>query len=148
VALVVLLGEVVKEGMAPWLFLVGAGGLLMFSSGGLILLYFRFELSMLPVLILLLLWGRQPERVGAMYYFLIYGVLGVFPLVGVLGGSLSSKCLGVVRMGSTWVRGALVVGFLVKFPLYGLHLWLPKAHVEAPTLGRVVLAGLLLKLGR
>lgn len=48
---------------------------------------------------------------------------------------------------STWVRLAAIFAFLVKFPVYAAHIWLPKAHVEAPVAGSIILAGVLLKLG-
>lgn len=68
------------------------------------------------------------------------GVFGVYPLNAMLAAPFS-------RVVSTAWLLSLVLAFLVKFPLYLVHLWLPKAHVEAPAVGSIILAALLLKLG-
>lgn len=117
-----------------------------FSSQTLILFYVAFESTILPVALIILFWGSQPERVRALFYMVLYRVVRAFPLLFRLllcpGAFLGSK---IFFRG--FLLGSLRLTFLVKMPLFGLHLWLPKAHVEAPSLGSIVLAGLLLKLG-
>lgn len=117
--------------------------------------YFFFESSLIPTLFLILGWGYQPERLQAGFYIIIYTVRASIPLFislcwvwYVLGRDNISE----VRMrfnlelrGIIWFF--LVIGFIVKLPVFFVHGWLPKAHVEAPVRGSIVLAGVLLKLG-
>nr|ADA69763.1 NADH dehydrogenase subunit 4 [Eurydice pulchra] len=129
---------------------------LAFSVQDLIWFYIYFEASLVPTFVLILGWGYQPERIQAGVYMLLYTVLASLPLLLVL---LSFKfwnnsCSTLLLNGSTswpevssWWLIALVTAFAVKLPLYAVHLWLPKAHVEAPVAGPMILAGVLLKLG-
>nr|BBH36885.1 NADH dehydrogenase subunit 4 [Vanderhorstia sp. 'Komon-yatsushi-haze'] len=130
-----------------------------FSATELILFYIMFEATLIPTLILITRWGNQAERLNAGTYFLFYTLAGSLPLLVALlllqnyAGTLSLLTLQyapAVPMISTadklWWAGCLLA-FLVKMPLYGVHLWLPKAHVEAPIAGSMVLAAVLLKLG-
>nr|AXI98774.1 NADH dehydrogenase subunit 4 [Pseudoniphargus sp. 2-Canaries] len=117
-----------------------------------LMFYVSFECSLIPILLIILGWGYQPERAQAGIYLLFYTIFGSFPLFFLImymmdiygsiymytGYSLSSGVL---------VSAMLLLGFLVKFPMYGVHLWLLKAHVEAPVAGSMILAGVLLKLG-
>nr|YP_008757603.1 NADH dehydrogenase subunit 4 [Occasjapyx japonicus]AEV44868.1 NADH dehydrogenase subunit 4 [Occasjapyx japonicus] len=129
---------------------------LAFSSVDLLLFYIFFESSLVPTLLLIFGWGYQPERLQAGVYLLFYTLLASLPmLVGILalmsqGGSLSFPFLGGVLdcgfITFVWYL-ALVFAFLVKMPMFLVHLWLPSAHVEAPIAGSMVLAGILLKLG-
>nr|QXT45768.1 NADH dehydrogenase subunit 4 [Leucrocuta aphrodite] len=126
-----------------------------FSTHNLFLFYLFFEGSLIPTLFLILGWGYQPERVQAGMYLLFYTLLASLPLlVGIFYiyeslGSLfipfltKSSCLG----GASLFYLAMVFAFLVKMPMFLVHLWLPKAHVEAPVSGSMILAGVLLKLG-
>nr|YP_007317359.1 NADH dehydrogenase subunit 4 [Upogebia pusilla]AGA56136.1 NADH dehydrogenase subunit 4 [Upogebia pusilla] len=129
---------------------------LTFSSMDYLLFYISFESSLIPTLILILGWGYQPERVEAGIYMLFYTLFASLPLlvsllsIYNLGMSLT---LGVVEavsvdslVGVFWYF-ATVFAFVVKLPMYMFHLWLPKAHVEAPVAGSMILAGVLLKLG-
>jgi len=108
--------------------------------------YMLFETSLLPTLLMVLLYGYQPEKLRASQYLLLYTVLASLPLLLSLLmlppylGWLSPARAGYLVLG-------LTLGFLVKSPLYLVHIWLPKAHVEAPVAARIVLAGILLKLG-
>nr|YP_009442879.1 NADH dehydrogenase subunit 4 [Typhlatya miravetensis]SCN12527.1 NADH dehydrogenase subunit 4 [Typhlatya miravetensis] len=118
--------------------------------------YICFEASLIPTLILILGWGYQPERLQAGIYMLFYTLFGSLPLlVSFLmmykaGYSLS---FGLVDMKSGSSLTCLiwyfctVFAFTVKLPMFTVHLWLPKAHVEAPVAGSMILAGVLLKLG-
>nr|YP_010713928.1 NADH dehydrogenase subunit 4 [Plesionika lophotes]WDD39148.1 NADH dehydrogenase subunit 4 [Plesionika lophotes] len=118
--------------------------------------YICFESSLIPTLILILGWGYQPERVQAGVYMLFYTLFASFPLLVSLmqlynsGGTLTiglvslKDCSNMVS--SIWYFST-VLAFIVKLPMFSVHLWLPKAHVEAPVAGSMVLAGVLLKLG-
>nr|WBP69646.1 NADH dehydrogenase subunit 4 [Propeamussium sp. mt1] len=132
---------------------VTASCVLSFSCYNFFGFYVFFELCLVPVSILMLKWGYSPERLSAVFYLLLYTLLGSFPFLFFI-----SYCLledGHVFMGISknllsgmGVLGFLVVvGFLIKLPMFPFHLWLTKAHVEAPTTGSMVLAGILLKLG-
>nr|QIZ12528.1 NADH dehydrogenase subunit 4 [Plaxiphora albida] len=129
----------------------------MFMQKSLIMLYVFFEGSLIPTLILILVWGYQPERLQAGMYLVIYTIVGALPFLinvfflysenGHLNLLLWSNCFDFFfPLKSIWWVFMLLV-FLVKLPIYGFHLWLPKAHVEAPVSGSMILAGLLLKLG-
>nr|YP_009469686.1 NADH dehydrogenase subunit 4 [Atergatis floridus]AVE15417.1 NADH dehydrogenase subunit 4 [Atergatis floridus] len=127
-----------------------------FSSMDYLLFYISFEMSLIPTLILILGWGYQPERIQAGVYMLFYTLAFSLPLLGSLlflfykSGSLTivlmepESYLSYENM--IWYFCS-VWAFLVKLPMYMFHLWLPKAHVEAPVAGSMILAGVLLKLG-
>ena len=115
---------------------------------------FFFESRLIPTLLLILVWGYQPERVQAGIYLLFYTLLAYLPLlVGILFiyNSLGSLCLFLLCGGNSLAGGlfyvCIVLAFLVRMPIFMVHLWLPKAHVEAPVAGSMILAGVLLKLG-
>nr|QLD22654.1 NADH dehydrogenase subunit 4 [Hadrosciurus ignitus] len=130
-----------------------------FSASELILFYILFEATLIPTLIIITRWGNQTERLNAGLYFLFYTLIGSLPLLVVLiyiqksTGSLNFivSLYQSDTLPSTWANNmmwlACMMAFMVKMPLYGLHLWLPKAHVEAPIAGSMVLAAILLKLG-
>ena len=128
--------------------------ILRFTVKSLIGYYYCFECSLLPVFILILGWGYQPERMKASMYILFYTITASLPLLMVLlfiGQDLGRTEFRLLNLREFKVqplmRIILVGAFIVKFPLYLTHLWLPKAHVEAPVAGSIVLAGVLLKLG-
>merc|ERR1719348_327787 len=92
-------------------------------------------------------FGYQPEKLQASMYLLIYTVFSSLPLLLLflrLGGYILFFPQGV----GFWFVLFITLGFIVKTPMYLVHVWLPKAHVEAPVAGSIVLAGILLKLGR
>nr|APA16942.1 NADH dehydrogenase subunit 4 [Patagioenas fasciata monilis]APA16955.1 NADH dehydrogenase subunit 4 [Patagioenas fasciata monilis]QOD98132.1 NADH dehydrogenase subunit 4 [Patagioenas fasciata] len=132
---------------------------LAFSSTELMLFYISFEATLIPTLILITRWGNQPERLSAGIYLLFYTLISSLPLLVVMLylhmqiGTLHLTMLKLTHptLNNSWpdlLSGlALLMAFMVKAPLYGLHLWLPKAHVEAPIAGSMLLAALLLKLG-
>nr|YP_010415441.1 NADH dehydrogenase subunit 4 [Elysia atroviridis]USC52132.1 NADH dehydrogenase subunit 4 [Elysia atroviridis] len=127
---------------------------LAFSSSNMINFYVWFEASLIPTLILIICWGYQPERLQAGTYMMLYTVGASLPLLIILiWRCLESGSMNIFVMGnssSDFFTGVLVFvygAFLVKLPMYGVHLWLPKAHVEAPLAGSMILAGILLKLG-
>nr|YP_009093685.1 NADH dehydrogenase subunit 4 [Mictyris longicarpus]CEG06222.1 NADH dehydrogenase subunit 4 [Mictyris longicarpus] len=127
-----------------------------FSSLNYLLFYVSFEMSLIPTIILILGWGYQPERIQAGVYMLFYTLSLSLPLLGSLlyiyytSGSLtmelSKKLLNTDYLTFVWYLST-IMAFLVKLPMYMFHLWLPKAHVEAPVAGSMILAGVLLKLG-
>ncbi|YP_008379329.1 NADH dehydrogenase subunit 4 (mitochondrion) [Mesoplodon densirostris] len=130
-----------------------------FTATELILFYIMFEATLVPTLIIITRWGNQTERLNAGLYFLFYTLIGSLPLLVALTylqntmGTLNFLLLQhwVQPLPPSWSNTlmwlACMMAFLVKMPLYGLHLWLPKAHVEAPIAGSMVLAAVLLKLG-
>lgn len=133
--------------------------ILAFSATELIIFYVIFEATLIPTLFLITRWGNQAERLNAGTYFLFYTLAGSLPLLVALlvlhntTGSLSiltlqfSSTLSSPSYANKACWAACLIAFLVKIPLYGVHLWLPKAHVEAPVAGSIVLAAVLLKLG-
>nr|YP_009735046.1 NADH dehydrogenase subunit 4 [Phylloscopus fuscatus]QAY81692.1 NADH dehydrogenase subunit 4 [Phylloscopus fuscatus] len=133
--------------------------LLAFSSSDLMLFYIAFEATLIPTLILITRWGSQPERLNAGIYLLFYTLASSLPLLITiihLHNQIGTLYLPMLKlshptMTTSWTSLmsslALLIAFMVKAPLYGLHLWLPKAHVEAPIAGSMLLAALLLKLG-
>nr|BCD56034.1 NADH dehydrogenase subunit 4 [Sterna dougallii bangsi] len=133
--------------------------ILAFSTTELMLFYISFEATLIPTLILITRWGNQPERLSAGIYLLFYTLISSLPLLVTIlylhtqTGTLHLMLLGLTHpaLTTSWTGFlsslALLMAFMVKAPLYGLHLWLPKAHVEAPIAGSMLLAALLLKLG-
>nr|AVG72824.1 NADH dehydrogenase subunit 4 [Poicephalus rufiventris] len=137
--------------------------ILAFSTTELTMFYISFEATLIPTLILITRWGSQPERLNAGIYFLFYTLISSLPLLIALlylhaqTGTLHLPTMKLIPHPPSptpthpWspllLNTALLMAFMVKAPLYGLHLWLPKAHVEAPIAGSMLLAALLLKLG-
>nr|YP_009155403.1 NADH dehydrogenase subunit 4 [Florisuga mellivora]AIY56535.1 NADH dehydrogenase subunit 4 [Florisuga mellivora] len=134
--------------------------ILAFSTTELTLFYISFEATLIPTLILITRWGNQPERLSAGIYLLFYTLISSLPLlVAILHLHTQTGTLHLTMLAlnpplpptNPWTNllssMALLTAFMVKAPLYGLHLWLPKAHVEAPIAGSMLLAALLLKLG-
>nr|YP_007626819.1 NADH dehydrogenase subunit 4 [Acomys cahirinus]AEP83270.1 NADH dehydrogenase subunit 4 [Acomys cahirinus]AEP83309.1 NADH dehydrogenase subunit 4 [Acomys cahirinus]AEP83335.1 NADH dehydrogenase subunit 4 [Acomys cahirinus]AEP83348.1 NADH dehydrogenase subunit 4 [Acomys cahirinus]AEP83374.1 NADH dehydrogenase subunit 4 [Acomys cahirinus] len=133
--------------------------ILTFSATEMIMFYIMFEATLIPTLIIITRWGNQTERLNAGLYFLFYTLVGSIPLLIALimtqnsTGTLNFMLmtLNSQTMNTTWSNNILwltcMLAFLIKMPLYGVHLWLPKAHVEAPIAGSMVLAAILLKLG-
>nr|ABU55483.1 NADH dehydrogenase subunit 4 [Rasbora caudimaculata] len=130
-----------------------------FGATEIIMFYIMFEATLIPTLIIITRWGNQTERLNAGTYFLFYTLAGSLPLLIALlllqqtTGTLSMFILQYAQPFALdtwghkiWWAGCLIA-FLVKMPLYGVHLWLPKAQVEAPVAGSMVLAAILLKLG-
>nr|YP_009907512.1 NADH dehydrogenase subunit 4 [Alviniconcha boucheti]QLI54063.1 NADH dehydrogenase subunit 4 [Alviniconcha boucheti] len=124
--------------------------------------YFFFEASLIPTLLLILGWGYQPERLQAGMYMMIYTVGASLPLLFVIMASLytlsssnmmllSSLRESMINLDLKWTSNffylLVFMAFLVKLPMFTVHLWLPKAHVEAPVAGSMILAAILLKLG-
>nr|YP_010400381.1 NADH dehydrogenase subunit 4 [Protomiltogramma cincta]UQS76080.1 NADH dehydrogenase subunit 4 [Protomiltogramma cincta] len=126
---------------------------LTFGSMNLFMFYLFFEGSLIPTLFLILGWGYQPERLQAGVYLLFYTLLVSLPmLVGIFYlyknvGSMNFYLLSNYLFNLEILYFSLLLAFLVKMPMFLVHLWLPKAHVEAPVSGSMILAGIMLKLG-
>nr|YP_010620923.1 NADH dehydrogenase subunit 4 [Archiblatta hoeveni]WAX39254.1 NADH dehydrogenase subunit 4 [Archiblatta hoeveni] len=124
-----------------------------FSSLSMVSFYLFFEGSLIPTLFLILGWGYQPERLQAGIYLLFYTLLVSLPLlVGILYiydslGLLFIPLLTDKLYMNNLFYLCMILAFLVKMPMFLIHLWLPSAHVEAPVSGSMILAGVLLKLG-
>nr|YP_009550078.1 NADH dehydrogenase subunit 4 [Onchocerca ochengi]ATA65711.1 NADH dehydrogenase subunit 4 [Onchocerca ochengi] len=119
-----------------------------FYSGSFLMLYVFYELTMVPILFCLLGYGRQVEKVSACYYLIFYTLFFGMPYLFLY--SHVFFFLNFVYYDffvSYEFIFLLSLCFLVKFPVYFFHVWLPKVHVEAPTSASMILAGVMLKLG-
>lgn len=123
-----------------------------FSIFNYIFFYIFFEIRLIPILYLILGWGYQPERILAGLYLLFYTLLASLPLLlGIIYLNNFIKSLIIYNFYffrfNKLLYYRLIIAFLVKIPIFLVHLWLPKAHVEAPISGSIILAAILLKLG-
>nr|AML26576.1 NADH dehydrogenase subunit 4 [Staphylinidae sp. BMNH 1274705] len=122
-----------------------------FSSLNLFIFYLFFEMSLIPTLMLIIGWGYQPERIQAGVYLLFYTMFGSLPMMLVIFMLYNNYHLSFYLMNfnidNLLFYFCMNIVFLVKIPMYMFHLWLPKAHVEAPVSGSMILAGIMLKLG-
>nr|WMQ77966.1 NADH dehydrogenase subunit 4 [Vamuna remelana] len=124
-----------------------------FSVMNMFMFYLFFEGSLIPTLMLIVGWGYQPERIKAGMYLLFYTLfvslpllMGIFYIFNELN-SMMIYFLKFINMNFYLLYFSMILAFLVKMPMYFVHLWLPKAHVEAPVSGSMILAGIMLKLG-
>lgn len=126
-----------------------------FSALDAILFYIFFEATLIPMFLIIGIWGG-PRRVYATIKFFLYTFLGsVFMLVALIylyrqGGSFGILDMHTLRLGADeqfWIFLAFLAAFAVKIPMWPVHTWLPDAHVEAPTAGSAVLAAIMLKMG-
>lgn len=122
--------------------------ILFFVPRNFLILYIFFELSIFPILVIILGYGSQIEKINSLYYLIFYAAFCSFPFLFVYFNTNFLLVFRYYDIILSWeVFFILTLRFIIKFPIYFLHLWLPKAHVEAPTTARILLAGLLLKLG-
>ncbi|WP_298820513.1 NADH-quinone oxidoreductase subunit M [uncultured Roseibium sp.] len=127
-----------------------------FCALDLVVFYVFFEAGLIPMFLIIGVWGGA-RRVYASYKFFLYTLLGsVLMLVAIMamywtaGTSSIEELLTTSKFPAhmqTWLWLAFFASFAVKMPMWPVHTWLPDAHVEAPTAGSVILAGILLKLG-
>ena len=115
--------------------------ILAIKTKSVLLFYAFFEIRILPITLILYLYGYQPEKLQASLFLLLYTVIRSLPLFFFI----ITCTFGIVS--SALISLPITLAFLVKTPMYLLHTWLPKAHVEAPVGGSIFLAGVLLKLG-
>lgn len=125
---------------------------LTFRSINLLLFYIFFECRLIPTLLLIIGWGYQPERLQAGIYLLFYTLFASLPIIiGIFYYYNTYRTLDFFYLVdynlNLYFYVCIIFAFLVKLPIYMVHLWLPKAHVEAPVSGSIILAGILLKLG-
>ncbi len=127
----------------------------LFAATNLFLFYIFWELMIIPLFLLIGIWGG-PGRVYAAVKFLLFTLAGsVLMLVGMIAlyatcDTLDFKALGAATLPpafQAWLFAAFLAAFAVKVPMFPVHTWLPDAHTEAPTAGSVILAGILLKMG-
>jgi NADH-quinone oxidoreductase subunit M len=126
-----------------------------FASQDLFLFYIFFEGGLIPMYLIIGVWGGA-ERIKASYKFFLYTLFGsVLMLIAMLymAGTAHTTSIPALmaydfpRRAQTWLFLAFLASFAVKLPMWPVHTWLPDAHVQAPTAGSVILAGVLLKLG-
>ena len=147
--------ERTREFMVALLFLE-AGMIGVFAALDLFLFYIFWEAMLIPMYLLIGVWGG-PNRLYAAIKFFLYTLVGsVFMLVAILAvyyaGGETFDVLALMNHNYTypfqmWAFAAFFVAFAVKVPMFPFHTWLPDAHVEAPTAGSIILAGILIKMG-
>nr|YP_010487104.1 NADH dehydrogenase subunit 4 [Eupatorus hardwickei]UWI70888.1 NADH dehydrogenase subunit 4 [Eupatorus hardwickei] len=125
---------------------------LTFSSMNMFIFYLFFEVSLIPTLILIVGWGYQPERLQAGIYLLFYTLFASLPMmVSIFYCYKIFNSLDYFFLcdfnNNIFMYMCMNMVFFIKIPMYFVHLWLPKAHVEAPVAGSMILAGVMLKLG-
>lgn len=130
--------------------------ILVFTCLDIFFFYIFFEIVLIPMFLVIGIWGSRQRKIRAAYLFFLYTLLGsLFMLIGVvyiyrLVGSTNYIVLSFIDFSfndQKWLWLLFFASFAVKVPMLPFHLWLPEAHVEAPTAGSVILAGILLKLG-
>jgi NADH-quinone oxidoreductase subunit M len=141
------------------LMLLQVGMVGVFAALDFILFYVFWELVLVPMYFLISQWGGARRQYAAMKFFLYTFFGSVFMLVGIVALYLVTGTFDIIAIQSAdlpafvpygfqwWVFAAFLLGFAIKVPLWPLHTWLPDAHVEAPTAGSVLLAGIMLKMG-
>jgi NADH-quinone oxidoreductase subunit M len=134
-------------------FVIGA-----FSVLDLMFFYIFFEATLIPMFLVIGIWGQE-NRIYASYKFFIYTLFGsVFFLIGIIVIYLHTKTTDIIQLTSllrevlplqyqSWLFVLFFASFAIKVPMFPFHTWLPDAHVQAPTSGSVILAGILIKLG-
>nr|YP_009549857.1 NADH dehydrogenase subunit 4 [Cladosiphon okamuranus]AYW52571.1 NADH dehydrogenase subunit 4 [Cladosiphon okamuranus] len=129
---------------------------LVFTNLDLLFFYIFFEAVLIPMFLVIGIYGSRQRKIRAAYMFFLYTLFGsLFMLIGVIyiylfAGSTSYEALATIEFSSydqRWLWLAFFASFAAKVPMLPVHIWLPEAHVEAPTAGSVILAGILLKLG-
>jgi len=158
VLVVIAAWEVIKKNVAQYLaaFLILEGLMIgVFAAMDALLFYVFFEAMLIPMFLIIGVWGG-PRRVYASIKFFLYTFLGsVFMLVALIylylqAGSFEIRVLQDLPLAlqpQIWIFLGFLLAFAVKIPMWPVHTWLPDAHVEAPTGGSVVLAAIMLKIG-
>lgn len=135
--------------------LVEGAMLVVFTALDAFLFFMMWEVTMVPMYFMIVLWGG-PNRVAAGLKYVLYSLTGsLLLLLGILGLSLQAGTFDIQALAQAsyssnsefWIFLALFLGFAIKLPMLPFHTWLPDAHSEAPTAGSVLLAGVLLKMG-
>nr|AHX02533.1 NADH dehydrogenase subunit 4 [Schizymenia dubyi] len=122
----------------------------------LLLFYIFFESVLIPMFLIIGIWGSRERKIRAAYQFFLYTLIGsLIMLIALLiiyfqTGSTDIRilwCFSIFRIRSNSILVSFFASFAVKIPMVPFHIWLPEAHAEAPTAGSVILAGILLKMG-
>lgn len=130
--------------------------LLVFIVQDLIMFYLFFEATLIPLFLMIGIWGYREEKIKAAYYFFFYTMIGslfmliaIFKLYSLYASTnlVKLSSINIDRNTQIWLFFGLIIALAVKIPMFPAHIWLPQAHVEAPINGSVLLAGILLKLG-
>ncbi len=142
------------------LLLLEVGMIGVFLALDAVLFYVFWELVLVPMFFMIGIWGGDNRRYASVKFFIYTLVGSVVMLLGLLllyfWGPKTFDMQAIIAWGQAgkfslqqqyWIFGALFLGFAVKVPIFPFHTWLPDAHVEAPTVGSVLLAGVLLKMG-
>lgn len=145
------------------LVLIEIGLILTFTVFDLFLFCLFFESVLIPMFFIILWWGSRDRRIKALTYFFLYTLLGsvflflvLFAIYYELGSTSFFSIYEWVAQRKQFISGQFIFNYItlilflvfaVKIPVFPFHIWIPEAHVEAPTVGSVILAGLLLKLG-
>lgn len=130
--------------------------MIVFTTQNLLLFYIAFESVLIPMFVIIGVWGSRERKMHATYQFFLFTLVGsILMLVAVIYMSVTCGSTDIWRLQAfnyddlsakfLWV--AIFVALAVKVPMFPMHIWLPEAHVEAPTPGSVLLAGILLKMG-
>jgi len=144
------------KGFMLFFLLLEVGMLGVFLAQDLVLFYIFWEFTLIPMYFLIGIWGGERRVYAAVKFFLFTMAGSVLMLVSILfmgwqAGTFSVPALMAARetfaAAQTWLFIAFAIAFAIKVPMFPLHTWLPDAHVEAPTAGSVILAGVLLKMG-
>ena len=144
------------KGFMLFFLLLEVGMLGVFLAQDLVLFYIFWEFTLIPMYFLIGIWGGERRVYAAVKFFLFTMAGSVLMLVAILfmgwqAGTFSVPALMAARetfaAAQTWLFIAFAIAFAIKVPMFPLHTWLPDAHVEAPTAGSVILAGVLLKMG-
>lgn len=123
-----------------------------FISNNLLFFFFFFESTLVPTLFIIIGWGYKIERLKSGIYLFFYTLLGSLPMLTIIfflrdtNNSLTFEFLES-NIETFLIYLISIFAFLIKMPIFLVHSWLPKAHVEAPVSGSIILAGVLLKLG-
>jgi len=129
--------------------------ILSFLTTNIFIFYFFFEWSLIPIFFIIIGWGYQLERLKSRFILLIYTLFASLPLLIIILIIRINYCLinfnfliliNFINLNNFYFL-IMFLSFLIKFPIFFFHQWLPKAHVEAPARGSIILAGVLLKLG-
>nr|YP_010958563.1 NADH dehydrogenase subunit 4 [Centrotypus laticornis]UXF57639.1 NADH dehydrogenase subunit 4 [Centrotypus laticornis] len=125
---------------------------LIFCSFNMLVMYISFEFILIPLMVLIFGWGYQPERLVSGLYLFFFTLFGSLPLfVFIVYVYLDFYTLTFIfelnLSNNFYVNFIIVIPFLISFPMFMVHFWLPSAHVQAPVSGSMILAGLMLSIG-